>query len=159
GQTLSTIPLPANSDSGVVTVGNALFFGIGTSQQPAPAGVMAYTPLGQAPQMPRDDSYRCYRAMRATPIFAPRHVTLADAFETTTGFVSRPDTTCNPADVAGEGMGDATAHLACYRMREPAGFASRTLLVRNRFGDETLTVSRPQGLCVPSEQNHVTSAL
>jgi hypothetical protein len=159
GQLISTIPLPVNSDSGVVTVGNAIFFGVGTSQQPAPSGIMAYTPLGAPPEMPRSDNYRCYRAQRSTPAFAPRNVTLGDEFETTTAYVSRPDTTCNPADVEGEGMGDATAHLACYRIREPRGFTARSVLVRNRFGDETLTLSRAQSLCVPSEQNHVASAL
>lgn len=38
------IPLPVGCLSGVVESGNALFFGTGTSEQPQPAGVWAYTP-------------------------------------------------------------------------------------------------------------------
>ena len=56
GLLLNRIPLPAASDSGVVTVGNAIFFGIGSSASGTPAGVMAYTPAGQAPQLAQGGS-------------------------------------------------------------------------------------------------------
>jgi len=49
GLLLSTLALPAGSDSGVAVAGNALFFGIGTSEQFTPAGVFAYTPFGVPP--------------------------------------------------------------------------------------------------------------
>jgi polyvinyl alcohol dehydrogenase (cytochrome) len=50
GQLLSVIP-EAGSDSGVVEVGNAIFFGTGTTEYAGPVGVgvYAYTPLGAAP--------------------------------------------------------------------------------------------------------------
>jgi hypothetical protein len=38
-----------NSDSGVVEVGNAIFFGTGSSDTGTGDGVFAYTPLGVAP--------------------------------------------------------------------------------------------------------------
>lgn len=60
GALLTSIPLPANSDSGAVPVGNALFVGLGTSEQYSPTnsptasvvGVMALTPFGVPPQAP-----------------------------------------------------------------------------------------------------------
>lgn len=60
GALLTTVPLPANSDSGAVPVGNALFLGLGTSEQFPPTnssegstdGVMALTPLGVPPAAP-----------------------------------------------------------------------------------------------------------
>jgi len=55
GQLIRTIALPTNSDSGITTVGNTIFFGIGNSQSGNPAGVMAYTPLGAPPELPRSD--------------------------------------------------------------------------------------------------------
>jgi len=55
GQLIRTIALPTNSDSGITTVGNTIFFGIGNSQSGNPAGVMAYTPLGAPPELPHSD--------------------------------------------------------------------------------------------------------
>ena len=159
GRLLTTIPLTANSDSGVVTVGNAIYFGTGSSQQGTPAGVHAYTPLGVAPQMPRSDPYKCYRAVQPAPRFDPRDESFADPFETQTASIRKPEMTCNPANANGEGLADASAHLSCYRLREPGGFAARTLLVRDRFGDDTLTLVRSQELCLPSEQNQMPSTL
>ena len=49
GLLLTVLVLPANSDSGVAVSRNAIFFGTGTSEQGAPVGVYAYTPLGAAP--------------------------------------------------------------------------------------------------------------
>jgi polyvinyl alcohol dehydrogenase (cytochrome) len=159
GTLLNSLALPTNCDSGISTVGNAIFFGIGSAQQPTPSGVVAYTPLGAAPEIPRTDNYKCYQAKEPGARFAPRPVTLVDDFEAKPANVLRPSTTCNPADVNGEGIADTTAHLACYRIKEAAGFTTRSVLVHNRFGDDTLTVVRAQELCVPSEQNQVPSSL
>lgn len=49
GLLITTMPLPATSDSGVAVSRNALFFGTGSPEQGAPVGVYAYTPLGVAP--------------------------------------------------------------------------------------------------------------
>jgi hypothetical protein len=40
------IPLPAPSDSGVSIVGKSIFFGTGSSEQSAPAGVWSFSALG-----------------------------------------------------------------------------------------------------------------
>jgi len=156
GQLLNVIPLPTNSDSGIATVGNAIIFGTGSSQNGTPAGVNAYTPLGAPPEIPRNDSYRCYRSKGS---FASRFVTLVDGFETKSALVQKPDTLCHPADVDDEGIDDTTAHLACYGIREAGAFPARSVLVRNRFGDQTMTLLRPRQLCVPSETDHVASNL
>jgi len=49
GLLITVLPLPASSNSGVTVSRNALLFGTGGSEQGAPAGVYAYTPLGVAP--------------------------------------------------------------------------------------------------------------
>jgi outer membrane protein assembly factor BamB len=46
GVLLHVIPLLAPSDSGVSVVGKAIFFGTGSSEQSAPAGVWSYQALG-----------------------------------------------------------------------------------------------------------------
>lgn len=53
GVVVSAIPLPVGCLSGVVEVGNTIFFGTGTSEQPQPAGVWAYTPGGGPVQIPK----------------------------------------------------------------------------------------------------------
>ena len=45
GLLIHTIPLPAPSDSGVSVVGKSIFFGTGSSEQPAPSGVYAFSAL------------------------------------------------------------------------------------------------------------------
>ena len=49
GLLVTTLSLPATSDSGVSVSRNALFFGTGSSEQGTPVGVYAYTPLGVVP--------------------------------------------------------------------------------------------------------------
>jgi outer membrane protein assembly factor BamB len=46
GCLLHVIPLPAPSDSGVSIVGKSIFFGTGSSEQAAPAGVWSFSALG-----------------------------------------------------------------------------------------------------------------
>ena len=42
----------------------------------------------------------------------------------------------------------------CYTIRE-SGFTRRTVVVRNQFGDQTVTVLKPETLCNPAEKNGV----
>ena len=46
GLLIHTIPLLAPSDSGIIPVGKSIFFGTGSSEQSAPAGVWSYSPFG-----------------------------------------------------------------------------------------------------------------
>ena len=49
GGLVTELPLAVASWSGVATVGDAVVFGVGTTYQASPAGVVAYTPHGVAP--------------------------------------------------------------------------------------------------------------
>jgi outer membrane protein assembly factor BamB len=53
GLPVAEIPLAVGCTSGVVEVGNTLFIGTGTNEEPQPAGVWAYTPEGGAVTIPR----------------------------------------------------------------------------------------------------------
>jgi hypothetical protein len=99
-----------------------------------------------------NDHYKCYKVTNEP--FAQRPVTLVDQFGTTSATVIRPTRFCNPADKNSGGILDPTAHLMCYQLRE-SGFARRTVVVRNQFGDQTVTVVKPETLCNPAEKNGV----
>lgn len=105
---------------------------------------------------PVQDHYKCYRA-RTKP-FTRRTVGLIDEFAVSTASIVSPLRFCNPADKNGEGIDDPTAHLMCYQIRE-APFTRRTVSVRNQFGDQSLTVVKPESLCNPAEKDGVTSPL
>jgi hypothetical protein len=77
-----------------------------------------------------------------------------DQFTTSTATVIRPVRLCNPADKNNEGIVDPTAHLMCYQIRE-GSFARRDALVRNQFGDQTVTVVRPESLCNPADKDGI----
>lgn len=49
GVLLTALALPANCDSGIAVSREGVFFGTGSSEQGAPVGVYAYTPLGAPP--------------------------------------------------------------------------------------------------------------
>jgi hypothetical protein len=98
------------------------------------------------------DHFKCYKT-RAEP-FAQRSVSLVDQFTASTATVIRPDRLCNPADKNGEGITDPTAHLMCYRIRE-GSFARRNALVRNQFGDQTVSVVKPDSLCNPADKDGI----
>jgi hypothetical protein len=85
-------------------------------------------------------------------------VTLEDQFVTTTARVLRPHRFCNPANKNNEGISDPTAHLNCYKIREPR-FTPVDVVVENQFGQQNLTVTRPNTLCVPAEKDMVPSDL
>jgi len=49
GVLLKTIPLPADSDSGVVVSGDSIYFGTGGPEQGTPDGVYAFAPAKHLP--------------------------------------------------------------------------------------------------------------
>ena len=53
GQLVWLLPLPVGCQSGVIEVGNTIFFGTGTGEEPQPAGIWAYTPRAEAVSIPR----------------------------------------------------------------------------------------------------------
>jgi hypothetical protein len=96
--------------------------------------------------------FKCYKT-RASP-FQSRVVTLVDQFGPSTATVVRTTRFCNPADKAGEGIPDPTAHLNCYKIRDSAT-ARPKVVVENQFGSQTLEVRRPDSLCTPAEKDGV----
>lgn len=96
------------------------------------------------------DRFKCYRAKAATR-FVPVGIGLADEFGTTDATVLRPQTACRPVDVDGSGVRDPTTQLACYKVRRAtAGFTPQTAVVRDSFGEQSVLLVKPQGVCVPS---------
>jgi hypothetical protein len=85
-------------------------------------------------------------------------VAVTDQFESESITAVRPTRLCNPADKNGSGIMDPTAHLMCYDVDEQ-GFTRRDVVVRNQFGDQRLTLLRPELLCNPATKDMVPSAL
>jgi len=100
------------------------------------------------------DHFKCYK-VTGQPIH--KSVDLTDQFgQELNVTVLEPRTLCNPvAKTKHEEtipIGDAAAHLVCYRIAAE-GLATRpTVAVQNQFGRETVTVKKPVTLCVPSEK-------
>jgi hypothetical protein len=112
------------------------------------------------------DHFKCYRAKVPVapvgsppfPTFTRRQVTVQDQFGTRVIDVRRPTRVCNPADKNGE---DPTApthdgHLVCYQaklarteVRQPE-FVKTAVSTRNQFGNEVLSLTKLEDLCVPS---------
>ncbi len=91
------------------------------------------------------DHFKCYE-IEAPPF--EQDVTLEDQFGTEDTKVRGLVSLCNPVDKNGEGINDPTAHLACYRIKGELG--KRDVLLENQFGAQTVTVAKPETLCVPS---------
>jgi hypothetical protein len=53
--------------------------------------------------------------------FDPRQVVLTDQFNTERVNVLRPEAFCAPVDKEGSGINNATADLACYKIRDVRG--------------------------------------
>jgi hypothetical protein len=102
--------------------------------------------------------FKCYKTRAGVP-FTPTMVHLTDQFGGNNTQVVRPFRLCNPADKNSEGMIDPTAHAMCYQIRDTGGrLAHRNVLVQNQFGEQVLTVLRPETYCVPASKNSVPVA-
>jgi hypothetical protein len=99
-----------------------------------------------------DDHFKCYKT-RPVP-FEQRDVSLVDQFGPSTARVLKVDRFCNPANKNGEGIIDPTAHLNCYKIRE-SGFQQRDVVLTNQFGEQRVTVLRPESLCLPAVKDLV----
>lgn len=96
------------------------------------------------------DHFTCYRVQGPSLEVV---VTLDDQFDHEVVRVSEPLSLCNPAfkfvDGQASPVGDFLWHLVCYRIKPPT-FTPVTVVTHNQFGDEVLTVRKPDRLCVPS---------
>ncbi len=103
---------------------------------------------------PIEDHYKCYRdADRTQPKFARLTVHLADQFGSANDAVLKPLRYCNPVDKNGEGIDDPTGHLGCYKLK--GRVVKRNVKMTNQFGEQLLTTTKTDQLCVPSAKNGV----
>jgi hypothetical protein len=111
--------------------------------------------LGTPPPLgaPNIDHFQCYVVRNARA--RRSRITVADQFGTLTLDVKRPSRLCTAVDTRGEGVINPDDNLLCYEVRTssrtrrftgPAG----PVFVSNQFGPDTLKVTRPTELCVPS---------
>jgi cysteine-rich repeat protein len=112
----------------------------------------------------RLDHFKCYGAKttKKTPKFQQRDVLLVDQFETKNTTVLKPIGLCTPVDKNSEGIRTPSQHLTCYSIKDVKGqdkFEKRNALVDNQFGQQTLTVTKPNTLCVPSTITDLGPAL
>ncbi len=130
-----------------------------------PAGTSLLVNPAPLPPPPNPDPFQCYRikVTKGTPKFAPvLGVAVEDQLGTMTVNVKKPIRLCNPVN---ENGGDPTApthpqHLLCYQVTAVAGspkFASLGTFANSEFGPQTLTVIKPEELCVPSSKTVVTT--
>jgi cysteine-rich repeat protein len=109
--------------------------------------------------LPRDP-FKCYKLRESgAGRFQPGPLNLVDQFGSASTVVHGAERLCNPVDEDGAGVSDPTAHLMCYDLAGEPGFVRRSVVIRNRFGDQTLTLVRPDSLCVPAETDGVQSTL
>jgi len=115
---------------------------------------------GTAPAPPAVDHYLLYdvKITKNTPQFEKRTVALADQFDdggpARDFAVDKAERLGNPADKAGEGIGDPDSHLVAYKIKKSPGVAKHVRLtgikVSNQFGDIVLDTQNPDQLLVPS---------
>jgi len=107
------------------------------------------------------DHFQCYRTVKrnarlARMPFVPRTALLADQFGTTTTAVQEPESVCTVVDKNGEGIHEPSARLMCYLIRDARAqkrVGRQTVMVHNQFGDQSLTTTRAQTLCLPAGQD------
>ncbi len=99
------------------------------------------------------DHFKCYKVRGSG--FAGLTVILTDQFGSTQTSVIKPAHLCNPVDKNGEGIFDPETHLTCYKIQDDPRFQRREVVVTNQFGEQTLLVTAPSLLCVPSDKTVV----
>ncbi|MEB2285190.1 MAG: hypothetical protein OZ922_10990 [Myxococcales bacterium] len=105
---------------------------------------------------PSLDHFQCYKVRNARA----RHqrLTITDQFGTQTLDVKRPAHLCTVVDKRNEGILHPDDNLLCYAVRTSSGNRRFTgpggpVYIDNQFGPDTLKVTRPTELCVPSIVN------
>jgi len=95
------------------------------------------------------DHFKCYDLRRGR---TRTTVNVTDQFGDLVVNVKRPERLCVPADKNGGGIQHPADHLTCYRVKtDPRRLASGTpFLIDNQFEQETVIVTGPRELCVPS---------
>lgn len=112
---------------------------------------------GIYPAQPLQNHYKCYGA-EPRRAFRPREVRLVDQLGLERVRVLKSVTLCNPVKKNAERIENRLAHLECYAIKtleEQPSSTGRQFLVRNQFGTATVTVGKPERLCLPSRKQIV----
>jgi hypothetical protein len=107
--------------------------------------------LGPPPPLapPAVDHFKCYHVKRAR--LRRSGDTIQDQFGSLRVDVKRPKYLCVPADKNGSGIMNGTDHLTCYQVRPARPFPRPGgVFINNQFGENTIRVTRPTELCLPS---------
>jgi hypothetical protein len=120
------------------------------------------TPALKNPEVgapPNANHYKCYGVSAEQLPRVSEAMGLRDQFGDEATRVDRALFLCNPATkVSRHGTFEPPfpeEHLVCYRLVSFFPFAERDVLLRDQFGDQTLTVRSPRALCVPSRKEIV----
>jgi cysteine-rich repeat protein len=121
-----------------------------------PAALSLAGPPGE-PVAPNPDAFFCYKTTvtAGTPRFAPvLDVPVADRFGTLRLNLTKATRLCAPVDLANEDP-SAPAHttlLMCYKAKPvaPKSFLARIVSVNDRFPAQTLYLTKPEEVCIPS---------
>ena len=94
----------------------------------------------------KPDHYLCFPVDAGS--FAPRQVSLADQFGTSTDTVVAARTLCVPTSKNGSPFVQPKVHLLCYALKSTT--VGHAVVVRNQFGILNGAIGKRSSLCVPS---------
>ena len=119
--------------------------------QPMVAGAIV---ANGAPMPAGPDDLDLYKAKttRGTPKFERREVSLVDQWIDENVTLTKPVRLGVPTSVDQDGIFNPNSQLTCYKLTKVSKFEKRNVEIENRFGEFTLTVRKPNMLCVPSNE-------
>lgn len=106
---------------------------------------------------PSSDHFEMYKVKTTTgtPKFERLQVSVEDQWVDETVELKKPVRLGVPTDKNSEGILDVDSHLTCYSLNAQK-FDKRDVDIQNQFGQFSLTVKRPEMLCVPSNKQVVS---
>ncbi len=99
------------------------------------------------------DHFKCYKVdkKKSTKLDPKPLVDLEDQFDVDVELdvkVDGPEFFCNPVSKDGTEILNGFAHQTCYKIKGPK--QTREVVINNQFGEQTLIITEPKLLCVPS---------
>jgi hypothetical protein len=118
------------------------------------AALLAVSTPGAFAQVFDIDHFKCYLPTTVTPLPSAT-VQLQDQFGTSTAVITNPYRLCNPTRKTHNGQVTAIRwpddHLTLHQTA-PQPAINRRVLIRNQFGDQTLTTHDARFLAVPTQK-------
>ena len=118
--------------------------------EPMPAGAIVTASVS----LPASGNFDLYKARteRGTPKFESLDVNLADQWIDEDVKLTKPVRLGVATSVNEGSVPNPSAQLACYLVKRASQFKKRDVDIANQFGEFSLTVRKPNMLCVPSSQ-------